>query len=145
MIFVVRPYMDSAYKLLVSYILPREISESFDLVNVAEEKLHGCVNPILHLYLDEKATPPDNRTDLNPNGFYPESNVLDFPIREYTTVLHVRRRRWKAPDGKSVSKDWNLAAEGTRISPEFAAFLKEVVGLDPDNCQSPSKTLSHQR
>ena len=74
MIFVVHPYMDSAYKLLVSYILPKEISESFDLVNMAEEKLHGCVNPILHLYLDEKATPPDNRTDLTPNGFYPESS-----------------------------------------------------------------------
>ena len=126
--------MESAYKLLVSYILPKEISESFDLVDVKIDKLSSNKHEMLHLFLDEKATPPDNRTDLTPNGFYPESNVLDFPIREYTTVLHVRRRRWKDAEGKSVHKDWKLAATGTRISPEFAAFLKEVVGLDPDNC-----------
>lgn len=137
--------MDSAYKLLVSYILPKEISESFDLVNVAEEKLHSNNHLMLHLYLDEKATPPDDRTDLKPNGFYPESNVLDFPIREYTTVLHVRRRRWLDAKGHAVSRNWKLAAAGTRISPEFAAFLKEVVGLDPDNCQVAPETLPHQR
>lgn len=126
--------MESAYKLLVSYILPKEINESFDLVDVKIDKLSSSEHEMLHLFLNEKATPPNNRTDLTPNGFYPESNVLDFPIREYTTVLHVRRRRWKDAEGKSVHKDWKLAATGTRISPEFAAFLKEVVGLDPDNC-----------
>lgn len=125
--------MDSAYKLL-SYILPKEINESFDLVDVTADKMPGNTHEMLHLYLDEKPVPPDNRTDLTLNGFYPESTALDFPIREYTTVLHVRRRRWLDPNGKTVSKDWNLVAEGTRISPEFAAFLKEVVGLDPDNC-----------
>ena len=126
--------MDNAYKLLVSNSLPKEISESFDLVNVAEEKLLGKERIMLHLYLDEKATPPDNRTDLTPNGFYPEVTALDFPIREYTTVLHVRRRRWLDANHKTISKEWTLATKGTRISPEFAAFLKEVVGLDPDNC-----------
>ena len=133
-IFVVHPYMDSAYKLLASYILPKEISESFDLVDVTSDKLPGNSHDMLHLYLDEKPIPPDNRTDLTPNGFYPESTALDFPIREYTTVLHVRRRRWLDPDGTTVSKNWNIATKGTRISPEFAAFLKETVGLDPDNC-----------
>ena len=126
--------MESAYKLLVSYILPKEVGECFDLVDVTVDKLPGNKHEMLHLYLDEKATPPANRPDVTPNGFYPESCVLDFPIREYTTVLHVRRRRWLDPNGKSVSKEWKLAATGTRISPEFAAFLKEVVGLDPDNC-----------
>ena len=89
-IFVVHPYMDSAYKLLASHILPKEISESFDLVDVTSDKLPGNSHDMLHLYLDEKPIPPDNRTDLTPNGFYPESTALDFPIREYTTVLHVR-------------------------------------------------------
>lgn len=45
-----------------------------------------------------------------------------FPINEYRSILHVRRRRWKDAEGKSVSKDWQLVADGTRYSKEFAAF-----------------------
>ena len=48
----------------------------------------------LHIYLDER----DNRTpDMKAaisDGFVDESCLLDFPVRDKKTVLHVRRRRW---------------------------------------------------
>ena len=76
---------------------------------------------LLHVYLDEKEIQPDGHTDLMPNGSFPVSCINDFPIRDRRTILHVRRR-WKDQDGKSYSKDWQLVAEGTRHSVEFAAF-----------------------
>lgn len=40
-------------------------------------------------------------------------------------TFHVKRRRWVDTEtGKSVSKRWDIVAEGTRFSKEFAAFLK---------------------
>jgi hypothetical protein len=52
--------------------------------------------------------------------------MTDFPIRNHKTLLHVRRRRWKDADGNSYSNDWQLVAKGTRISTEFALFLKRL-------------------
>ena len=118
------------YKQLLSVVLPKEISEFFELVKVdVEPGLEGT----LHLYLEEKAIAPDNRSDLLPNGFYPESLITHFPIADHKTVLHVRRLRWKDAEGKSVGKDWDLVAKGTRFSKEFAAFLKDAYGYGADN------------
>ncbi|MDK2852280.1 MAG: hypothetical protein PWQ38_545 [Proteiniphilum sp.] len=114
------------YITLAKLILPQEISESFDLVKVEEKKEDG--ETLLHLYLDEFEIPPDHRTDLRPNGFYPEALMGDFPVRGREVVLHVRRRRWLNQHGESVSTDWTLICKGTRYSKEFAAFLKEFVG-----------------
>lgn len=127
---------------LLSYILPSEFSEYFDLVDVIEEERESEL--LLHLYLDEKDMQPDGHTDLSPNGFYSESCINDFPIRDHRTVLHVRRRRWKDGNGNSYSKNWELTAQGTRHSKEFAAFLKELLGYIPDYSKITPETLSHQ-
>lgn len=112
------------YFQLAQYILPHELFTHFDFCRVEE------VDSALHLYLEEKNEAP--AADLHPNGFHEESCIRDFPIRNRKVTLHVRRRRWKSPDGKSVSKDWKLVAEGTRHSAEFAAFLKGLLGEIPD-------------
>ena len=118
------------YYVLAKYILPKEFNDYFEVTQVGEECLNGEL--LLHIYLDERDKAPTGHGKLSPNGFYEESCISDFPIREYHSVLHVRRRRWKDKDGKSVSRDWQLVAEGTRISKEFAAFLKESLGFTPD-------------
>ncbi len=69
---------------------------------------------LLHLYLDENEMQPDGHIDLQPNGFYPESCINDFPIRDHRIILYIRRRRWKDAGGKSYSKYWQLVAKGTR-------------------------------
>lgn len=135
-------YMENAYKKLLGYILPTDFTEHFDLVDVTDDRRGDEM--ILHLYLDEKAIQPDGREDLSPNGFYAESCINDFPIRDYRTILHVRRRRWKDTGGKSHSKDWQLVAQGTRHSVEFAAFLKEFLGYVPDYSSFAPETISHQ-
>jgi hypothetical protein len=119
------------------------MTDYFDLVKVSSDE-YNC-EARLHIYLDEKADVPQGREDLLPNGFYEESCINDFPIREYRSILHIRRRRWKDADGKSVSKDWDLIAKGTRYSREFALFLKEYLGYIPDYSSFAPETIPHKR
>ena len=125
---------------LLSYILPSEFNEYFDLTDVKEEE--RGVEKILHLYLHEKNLQPDGHTELSPNGFYPESCINHFPLNEHRTVLHVCRRRWKDGLGRTYSRDWELTAKGTRHTKEFAAFLKEFLGYIPDYSQITPETVS---
>ena len=82
---------------LLRYVLPSEIVDYFDLVD-----LQTCGNT-LHFHLDELSTVPDEYKDLSlsPNGFYEASTVKDFPLRDKKVVLHLRRRRWIDGAGKS--------------------------------------------
>ena len=116
------------YKELLRYVLPSEIVSFFDLVNIQESE------ETLHLYLEEHDTVPEEYRllSLSPNGFYEESQIKDFPLRDRKVVLHIRRRRWVDASGKSYSRHWELVAEGTRYSKEFAFFLKEDFGYLPD-------------
>ena len=134
---------ENPYMTLAKLILPKEMPEHFDLIKVETDMYKD--EPRLHLYLDEKAVAPQGREDLQPNGFYEESCINDFPIRDYRTVLHIRRRRWKDAEGKSVSKDWEMIAKGTRYSKEFATFLKEYLGYIPDYSSFAPETISNKR
>ena len=113
---------------LVRYVLPTEIVDYFHLINLQETE------GTLHLYLEELDVIPEEHStkSLSPNGFYEESTIKDFPLRDRKVVLHVRRRRWLDSEGKSYSRHWDLVAEGTRYSKEFAFFLKEAFGYLPD-------------
>lgn len=123
---------DNAFATLLAFMLPKDINENFELFDVTDELFEG--SPALHLHLEERPVPPKESPKAIPNGFYKESVVTDFPMRDKVVVLHIRRRRWKDSEGRSLpAKDIPLAAKGTRISCEFAAFLKDVLGLEPDN------------
>lgn len=123
---------DNAFATLLAFMLPKDINDNFELVDVSDEQFEEC--PALHLHLEERQLPPEEYPEAIPNGFHKESVVTDFPMRDKVVVLHIKRRRWKDSDGKSLpSKDIPLAAKGTRISCEFAAFLKDVLGLEPNN------------
>lgn len=116
-------------KELFRYVVPKEMIDFFDLVDIQEE------GETLHLYLDELNVIPEEYKDLSlfSNGFYEESALKDFPLRDKKVVLHLRRRRWIDCQGKSYSRSWDLVAEGTRYSKEFAFFLKEAFGYLPDS------------
>ena len=113
---------------LVRYVLPLEIVDYFNLVDLQESE------GTLHLYLDERDVVPEEYEGklLSANGFYEASTIKDFPLRDRKAVLHVRRRRWVDESGKSHSRQWDLVAEGTRYSKEFASFLKDAFGYFPD-------------
>jgi hypothetical protein len=113
---------------LAKYVIPKELLDFFELTDIEEE------GEILHFYFDELNVIPLEYEGLGlcPNGFYQESTMKDFPLRDRKVILHIRRRRWVDDGGKSYSRDWDLVAEGTRYSKEFAFFLKEAFGYIPN-------------
>lgn len=123
------------YKGLAIYILPDGVTNYFDLVDFIEEparKVDQLYKTELHLYLDERDNRPEGFAGIKPNGFTEEKQILDFPVRNRRTVLHVRRRRWLTTEGKSVivplADAAKIAYEGTSYSKELALFLNRADG-----------------
>ena len=57
----------------------------------------------------------------------PEITVEDFPLIGKSVLLHIKRRRWTLVNtGKIIKRDWDIIAKGTRITNEFASFLKDI-------------------
>ncbi len=108
---------------LASYLLPEGILEYFDILK------HKTTNDTTHFYLEEKnMLPKEYELELaHSKGFSPEITIEDFPLRGKSVLLHIKRRRWTlVSSGKIVKRDWNLIAQGTRITSEFASFLKGI-------------------
>ena len=123
------------YRGLAIYILPEGVTNYFDLVDFNEEpakKDDQLYKNELHLYLDERDNRPEGFVGIKPNGFTEEKQILDFPVRNRRTVLHVRRRRWLTADDKSVlvplADAAKIAREGTSYSKELALFLNRADG-----------------
>lgn len=119
------------YKSLVGMFLPNDILEYFDVVAFREDLtgrtiLNGYPEKELHIYLDESDMMHRDDEGYKSNGFTEECIVHDFPIRDRKAILHVRRRRWITPNGHNEVLDYGelLGAKGTKLSREFAAFLK---------------------
>ena len=109
--------MDTGYELL----LPEGILDYFTVTQ--SEK----TSTTIILYLDELDMSESERKGrhLQSKGFYPPASIHDFPIRGKNLILEVRRRRWIDLDtGNSYMRDWDVVAKGTRLTAEFASFLK---------------------
>jgi hypothetical protein len=81
------------------------------------------------LYFEEKIKPPEefDAFELASKGFQDEITIQDFPLRGKYVYLHIKRRRWtNKTTGEIIKRDWQLVAKGTRMTQEFAAFLKEI-------------------
>lgn len=110
---------------ILKYILPKEIIEHFDVVEIKE------IGNQLTIYLDEKSILPPEHSDkaLESKGFSPSVTIQDFPIRDKQVLLEVRRRLWRDKStGKTYYCAWELTEKGTSYTKEFAAFLKGLVG-----------------
>ena len=108
---------------LLKLILPEFLINHFDLVKNTKN------GEVMHLYFEERNTPPKEQASrvLIAHGFHKEVTIQDFPLRGNTVYLHVKRRRWLDKTTKEVvQRDWILVAQGTRMTTEFAAFLKEI-------------------
>lgn len=115
--------MQDSFGELIKLLLPEIIVDYFELTSYEKGE------EILHLYLREINSIPEEyrQCKLSSKGFFDEITVQDFPIRGHQVYLHISRRRWLNEDtGKVVFRDWNLVADGTRVTQEFASFLKEI-------------------
>ena len=109
----------NGYRLL----LPEGTLEYFALVDVKES-----VNEVV-IYLEEKNIVPEKYTDqdIESKGFYDPVIVQDFPLRGKKVFLNIRRRRWLLKKyNEYISRNWRMVAEGTRMTQDFASFLKEL-------------------
>ncbi|MDC7190546.1 hypothetical protein PQH02_13420, partial [Phocaeicola vulgatus] len=65
--------------------------------------------------------------DTESKGFYDPVIVQDFPLRGKKVFLNIRRRRWLLnKHNEYISRNWRMVAEGTRMTQDFAFFLKEL-------------------
>ncbi len=112
--------MDS-YIDLLKVLLPELLITHFDIVK------HESNKEVLHLYFEEKKDVPKEFSSamIISHGFHKEITIQDFPVRGKKVFLHIKRRRWLDKNTKQVvQRDWELIAQGTRMTVEFAAFLK---------------------
>lgn len=108
---------------LLKFMLPDFLVEHFEVVSTTNTE------EVLHLYFEEKIKPPQefNAFELVSKGFLDEITIQDFPLRGKFVYLHIKRRRWTNKNtGEIIKRDWTLVAKGTRMTQEFATFLKEI-------------------
>ena len=110
---------------LAQIVLPSEVLSSFDITKVESTDTE------INIHLDEKMYDTlRNDVHFESKGFIPAVSITDFPIRDHKVILLLRRRKWvDIRTGKSFILPLKIAAEGTRYSKEFAAFLKETYGI----------------
>ena len=100
--------------------------KSLDYFNISDVKESSTE---IVIYLEEKNEVPKEYSDskVESKGFYDPVVVQDFPIRGKKVFLNIRRRRWVLKDeNRYVSRNWKLVAQGSRMTQEFASFLKEL-------------------
>lgn len=111
------------YSSLFSLVLPSGLLDYFEIKDcvVASKRVD--------LYLDELMYEPDGYSEgeATAHGFGRESIIQDFPFRDKSLYLHMRRRRFLiSKTGATVSRDLSFALSGTHLTAEFAAFLKGI-------------------
>ncbi|SEB52588.1 hypothetical protein SAMN04489761_1965 [Tenacibaculum sp. MAR_2009_124] len=108
---------------VLKFILPELLITHFNLTT------HKVQGKDLHLYFEEKKAIPDEFSKglIISHGFHKETTIEDFPLRGKTVLLHIKRRRWLNKETQQVvQRDWDLVAQGTRMTVEFAVFLKAL-------------------
>lgn len=108
---------------LLKLLLPEYLVDYFEVISYEKQ------GEQLHLYFEEKNELPQEYSGhkLTSKGFFDEIVVQDYPIRGQHAFLHIKRRRWLNHNTNIVvSRNWDLVAKGTRMTTEFAAFLKEI-------------------
>lgn len=105
----------------LSLLLPEGMIEYFEITEVETHRDSYTIhlserNIIPELYKQDK---------LLSKGFYEPATIQDFPLRGKACYLKVKRRRWQnETTGVIVMRDWDIVAKGTRMTGEFASFLK---------------------
>ena len=108
--------MDST---LLSLILPEGLSDYFEFDKVE------TISDSYYIYLIEKNIHPQEFVGdhLLSKGLFDEVSVRGFPLRGKPCYLKLKRRYWlNTGTGKIVSRDWDVVAEGTKMTQEFAFF-----------------------
>ncbi len=117
--------LEPLYTDLVKTFLPSGVLEYFEITGIEKQSEQ------MTLLLEEKNELPDGYKGqpFHSKGFLPPVLIEDFPIRGNKVLLQIKRRRWEHQQtGEIISRDWKMVQKGTKMTAEFAAFLKQVLG-----------------
>lgn len=117
------------FQQLAEFLLPDGLLDFFKIEEVYK------TDAGFHIHLLEKNIVPKeyNNQKVLSKGFLPEIKIQDFPLRGKAVFLHIKRRRWQIEStGDIISRDWKLISSGTRITQEFADFLKGLLRYGSD-------------
>ena len=120
----------SIEKAALRYVFPAELLEHFDLISVQEFGNISTKEDFYEIVFEEKNILPADidSSEYESKGFFSKT-IQDFPLRGRAVFLKIRRRRWRHKlTGASISKDFSIIAEGTKLTQEMAFFLKEGSG-----------------
>ena len=112
-------------KELAELLLPEGILRYFQVSDVVKKDKEYMI------FLEELNIHPEQYKGhkLTSKGFYEPVTIQDFPLRGKACFLKVKRRRWLNEDtGQIVMRDWDIVAKGTRMTRDFAVFLKGIIG-----------------
>ena len=116
-------------KTLLETVFPPIITENFDIEKIRVDAKLEQIN----VDLVEKKTIPiefSNRHVIS-HGYTESRKIQDFPIRGNAVFLYVKRRKWLDVDtGEILTRRYDIAFEGTGLTKEFVAFLKEAYRVD---------------
>lgn len=117
--------LEGLYVDLLKAFLPVGVLDYFELVGFEQK------GERITLQLEEKNELPDFHSGqpFHSKGFLPSVLIEDFPIRGNKVWLQIKRRRWEHTQTKEIiTRDGKLVQKGTKMTAEFAAFLKQAFG-----------------
>lgn len=105
-------------------VFPKVITENFEFTNCEETP------DSINYWIEEReymSREDYKKGTVRPYGFTDYKTIQDFPIRGRGVYLHVRRRKWiDRSTGEIFTYEYdNLTESGSKLTPEFVAFLKE--------------------
>lgn len=129
------------YKDLLSLIVPKEITENFELIEIVEK------DHMITLCFEELASRVPEALQgkiVVLDGYLNQLELQTFPLKDKTVYIAIRRRRWKEQGvtTASHSNTYELHIEGMKTTKEFGAFLKEEFGLQPDEYNKLWKSIT---
>ncbi len=133
---------EDLYKELLELIAPKEITDNFLLIEIAE----GASTITLYFEEKEENIPKELKgKEVILDGYLNTLELQTFPLKDKTVHIALRRRRWKekGTKEKSCSNTYDLHVEGMKTTKEFGAFLKEELGLQPAEYNELWKSLTH--
>jgi hypothetical protein len=115
---------EDLHEQMYDLLIPKEILESFEIVSIKKNE------EIVDIELVEKELIPAQLVGKQAvlNGYMNPIELQSYPIQGRKCYLKLKRRRWKVQgttDSTDCHNEYDFAAEGTKATKMFGAFLKE--------------------
>lgn len=119
------------YRELLKLIAPKIILKNFDLTEIKEYN-----ESITLLFEEKREMVPESLEgkEVVSAGFLNPVELQTFPVNDKKLFVSIKRRRWKTKgtDAPIYHNSYSLHRPGMKTTKEFGDFLKEELGLLPD-------------